>query len=285
MKKSRLAVLLVIVLVTIFTIVGCGKAENQISKEAAQQQADESKLNGTVKLAGATSVQPLAEELATVFMEKNPGISVIVQGGGSSAGVQFVNTGAAQIGTTSRELKAEEKGYGLKENVIAKDGITVIVNTKNQIMDLNDEQIEKIFSGEIKDWSEVGGGKSPITVVIREEGSSTRDVFEDIILDDGNFSASTAVHDSTEGVKSAVGQDENAIGFISLSSIDVSVKALKVNGVEPSEANVIDGLYKISRPILFLTKAESDAATKAFIEFVLSSEGQTIVAKEFVKVK
>ncbi len=280
--KSKLVFLVALTLAVIVALVGCSKAKKKAPGETGEAQ----KVKGTVKVAGSTSIQPLAEELAEKFGEKNPDITVSIQGGGSTAGVESAYKGTAQIGTSSREIKDEEKGYGLKETVIAKDGIAVIVNTSNQVADLTKEQIKKVFTGEINNWSEVGGKKGPITVVVREEGSGTRGAFEDMVLGKGvKIIANAVVQSSTGAVKTAVTKDINAIGFISLGSVDSAVKALKVDGIEPSEATVLDGSYKISRPFLFLTKGEPNSATKAFIDFVLSEEGQKIVSENFVRVK
>lgn len=289
-KKSKLAILMVFVLTTMILAVGCGSKDEKTGENAdqpaAQTSSESSTLSGTVKIAGSTSVQPLAEELADKFMENNPDANISVQGGGSSAGVESASKGTAQIGTSSRELKNEEKGLGLTETVIAKDGIAVIVNSSNNLTDLKIDQIKKIFTGEVKDWSQVGGKKGPITVVIREEGSGTRDAFQELALGkEAKFVGNAVVQNSTGAVKTAVSKDANAIGFISLGSVDGAVKALKVDGVQPTEATVLNGSYKISRPFLFLTKGEPDALTKAFVDFVLGDEGQKIVSEKYIKVK
>lgn len=276
--KSRPVILLAVLLVVMAALIGCAKSGDQANENGEG-------LSGTVKVAGSTSVQPLVDELAEFFMDENPDVNISVQGGGSSAGVEAANTGTAQIGTSSRELKESEKGYGLTETVIAKDGIGVVVNSKNQVADLTLDQIKKIFSGEIKDWSEVGGKQGPITVVVREEGSGTRGAFEEIVLKDARVIPGAIVQNSTGAIKTAVSTNDSAIGFISLGSIDSGVKALKVGGVEPAESTVLDGSYKIARPFLFLTKGETNATTKAFIDFVLSTEGQKIVSENFIKVK
>ena len=282
LRKSKVVVLLVVALLVIVAAVGCGKAE----EKSTTGNDGGGKLQGTVKVAGSTSVQPLAEELADAFMDKNPDVNVSVQGGGSSAGVESAKTGTAQIGTSSRELKAEEKGYGLTETIIAKDGIAVVVNNNNTVEGLTVDQVKKIFTGEIKDWSEVGGKKGAITVVVREEGSGTRGAFEELVLGKGTkFVANAVVQNSTGAVKTAVAKDPNGIGFMSSGSVDKDLKAVKVDGVAPSESTVLDGSYKISRPFLFLTKGTPDPAVKAFIDFVLSDEGQKIVSEKFVKVK
>lgn len=279
-KKSKLVMLMCFVLAVMVFLVGCTKTERN------EDEGKSTKATGTVKVAGSTSVQPLAEELAEAFGNAYPDITVSVQGGGSSAGVESALSGTAQIGTSSRELKDEEKSSGLSETVIAKDGISVVVNSENMVAELTMDNIKKIFSGEVKDWSAIGGKKGPITVVVREEGSGTRGAFEEIVLGKGDKIVSNAVvQNSTGAVKAAVTNDPNAIGFISLGSVDDSVKALKVDGVIPSEATVLDGSYKISRPFLFLTKGEINPAAKAYIDFILSAEGQEIVSEHYIKVK
>lgn len=283
-KRFKLLVLLVAALIITVAVVGCGgKSEEKVNTKEGQNGGE---IKGTVKVAGSTSVQPLTEELAEVFMEKNQDITVSVQGGGSSAGVESANKGTAQIGTSSREIKPEEKGYGLQEIIIAKDGIAVIVNSGNQVTALTKDQIKKIFAGEVTDWSEVGGKNAPITVVVREEGSGTRGAFQEMVLGTGvKFINNAIVQSSTGAIKTSVTKDINAIGFISSGSVDSAVKAVSVDGILPSEATVLDGSYKISRPFLFLTKGEPDPAARAFINYVLSAEGQKIVSEKFVKVK
>ncbi len=277
-KKSKLAVLLVLVLAAAVAA-GCGGPEEKNGENA-------SGVSGTVKVAGSTSVQPLSEELVAAFEEQYSDVTVNVQGGGSSAGVEAANSGTANLGASSRELNGEEKEYGLTETVIARDGIAVVVNTENNVTDLTLEQVKKIFTGEIKNWNEVGGENKPITVIVREAGSGTRGAFEEIVLGgDAKFDANAIIQNSTGAIKKGVISDPNAVGFISLGSVDSAVKAVKVDGVEASAETVINGSYKISRPFLYLTKGEPDAATKVFIDFVLSEEGQQIVAEEFIPVK
>lgn len=283
-RKAKWVVLMALALTVMVAVVGCAKSEEP--KTEGNKTESTEKASGTVKVAGSTSVQPLAEELAQAFGEKNPDIKVDVAGGGSSAGIKAAQDKTANIGTSSRELKEEEKASGLNETVIAKDGIAVVIHANNQVADLTMDQIKKIYTGEIKNWKEVGGKDAPITVVNRDEASGTRGAFEEIVLGkDAKFVSSAVIQNSTGAVRTAVSQDENAIGYISMGSLDNTVKAVKVEGVDGNEANVLNGSYKISRPFLFLTAGTPDAATQAFIDFVLSSEGQKIVGEEFVPVK
>ena len=216
-------------------------------------------------------------------MTKNPDVKIDVQGGGSGVGVKSAADGVANIGMASRELKAEEASLGLTATVIAKDGIAVIANSANQVADLKIADIKKIFTGEVTNWKELGGADAPIVVINREEGSGTRDAFQELALGkEAKFVDSAAIQNSTGAVRTAVASDPNAVGFISMGSLDETVKALKVDGVDPAEASVLDGSYKISRPFNFLTKGPATDLSKAFIDWILSDEGQAIVGEEFV---
>jgi len=235
-----------------------------------------------IDIVGSTSVQPVAEKLAAEYMKKHPDVKINVQGGGSSVGITQAQQGTADIGTSSKELKEDEK-KGLQTYLIGKDGIVVIVNKQNNIKGLTTEQVKDIFSGKITNWKEVGGPDAPITVITREEGSGTRKAFEEIVMGkDAKIRKDAIVESSTEAVKQAVKQDQNAIGFISLANLDDSVKALEIDGIIPSEKTVADGSYKLQRPFLFLTKGEPTGVVKDFIDWVLSPEGQAIVKSEKV---
>lgn len=239
-----------------------------------------------ITVAGSTSVQPLSEVLSEEFMAKNPGIKIDVQGGGSAAGIQAVRSGAAQIGASSRELKPEEK-EGIKEFLIAYDGLAIVVNPANSVDSLTLDQVRKIYQGRITNWKEVGGIDKPINVITREAGSGTRGAFEELVMGKDNpISDRAIVQNSTGAVRSAVAADAQAIGYISLANLDNTVKAVKIEGVEATVTNINSGVYKLYRPFLYLTKGEPQGAVKAFLDFVLSPEGQTVVEKEgLVRVK
>lgn len=274
-----------ILLVALLALAGCGKSADQDTDQTGTDDPVAETLSGNIQLAGSTSVQPLAEELAAVFMEKNPDVKIDVQGGGSSAGVKAAAEGVAQIGMASREIKEDEKSLGLTATVIAKDGIAVIVNSGNSVSDLTIDQIKGIFTGEITNWEAVGGSSAPIVVINREEGSGTRDAFQEIVLgSEAQFTESAAIQNSTGAVRTAVSSDANAVGFISMGSMDESVKAAKVDGVDATEENVLSGSYKISRPFNFLFKGEPTELAKAFTDWILGSEGQEVVGEEFIPV-
>lgn len=233
---------------------------------------------GSLTLAGSTSVQPIAELLGEEFEKGHPGVRINVQGGGSSAGIKAAQTGSADIGMSSRELKAEEKG--LFETIIARDGIAIVVHPTNPVTDLSIETVRKVFTGEIKNWKEIGGRDAQITVVNREAGSGTRGAFEEIIMGGRDFVDKIIVQGSTGAVRQTVAGDVNSIGYISLAALSSEVKALKIEGVEPAPEMVKSGVYKISRPFLFLTKSQPEGLAKKFIDFVLSEEGQRICENE-----
>jgi phosphate transport system substrate-binding protein len=239
-----------------------------------------------VVVAGSTSVQPLSEELASAYMDANEGVTIEVQGGGSGQAAVALADGIADIGALSRAVKDEEKETITKEYIIAKDGVAVIVNTDVDVTGLTVEQIRNIFTGEITNWNEVGGADQKITVVSREEGSGTRGAFTELtkvmVKDDAgneidNTSADAIVQPSTGAVLQTVGSTPGSIGYVSMEALDDTVKALAVEGVEISKETVLDGSYVISRPFIYAVTGELSEAAQAFIDFVMSDEGQALI--------
>ncbi|MDI6844765.1 MAG: phosphate ABC transporter substrate-binding protein [Candidatus Saccharicenans sp.] len=232
----------------------------------------------TIVVAGSTSIQPFADKWAEVFMEKRHGVVVDVQGGGSSAGIQAVRTGAADIGMSSRELRDDEKE--LYEIEVARDGLAIIVHPGNPVDSLTIEEVKSIFIGEITTWEKFTGQKKAITVVVREEGSGTRGAFQEMVMGKSRISRKAIVQDSNGTVREIVSRDPNAIGFISLGLVNESVKALALNGVKPTEEAILNREYRLVRPFLFLTKEAPSGLVKEFIDFVLSEEIQELIHKE-----
>lgn len=239
---------------------------------------------GSIIIAGSTSVQPFSEILAEEFMAQYPQARVNVQGGGSSQGIEAVRTGVSEIGASSRELAAEEKGF--HEYLIAKDGIVLVVHPENPVDDLSLSQIQDIFSSRIDNWQEVGGRDSEIVMVSREAGSGTRDGFETLAMDGEPVSDRALIANSTGAIRMIVADDRNAIGYISLAVLDPTVKPLEIDGVKPTAGNILNGKYPISRPFIYLTSDEPTGLAKDFIDFVLSEKGQSILEDEgLVKAK
>jgi phosphate transport system substrate-binding protein len=230
-------------------------------------------------VAGSTSVQPFAEKWAEAYQKAHPGISIHVQGGGSTAGVVAADTGAAQIGMCSRELLPAESAK-LVATVVARDGIAIVVNKANPVAHLRLADVQRIYDKHIARWSELGGADKPITTITREEGSGTRGAFEELVMKGSQIAASALVQDSTGAVRQMVASDPAAIGYISLGLVDDSVKAVTIDGAEPSEATIDAGRYPIVRPFLFVTKGEPRGAAAAFIAWVNGPEGHAITRRE-----
>ena len=224
-------------------------------------------------------MQPFAEMLAEEYGKKYPDRAPVnVQGGGSSAGARAAMSGAAQIGMMSRELASGEESLNYVE--IARDAIALVVHPANPVGELSLDQVRGIFTGEITDWSQVGGPHGRITVVSREEGSGTRGAFDELVLRGAVVSPRAIVQDSNGAVRLTVSQDKMAIGYISLGLVDSSVKAVAVGGVRPTIENARNGAYKLVRPFLFVYKGELSPEAKAFLDFVTGEEGQRILASE-----
>lgn len=231
-----------------------------------------------VIIAGSTSVMPFTEKLAEHFMIDHPLIAVDVQGGGSTAGIQACLNKTVDIGMSSRELKQEEKV--LKEITICRDGISIVVHPMNRINALTLDQVKSIFSGRIKTWSELGWVNRRIDAVTREEGSGTRASFEELVMRGGDIDDGIMVQDSNGSVKEVVATDPYAIGYISLGLVDKRVKPLSVNGVMPTVETIRAKKYRLVRPFVFVTLEEVSDPARAFIQFVLSRDGQNILKKE-----
>jgi len=238
----------------------------------------------TIEVGGSTSVTPLMELLAAEYAKVKPNIKVNINGTGSGDGIN--NTGVLyQIGMSSRELTPVEQGKGLKETVIAIDGIAVIVNKSNTVDNLTLEQIRNIYIGSINNWSQVGGKNAPIAVVSREEGSGTRGAFEEIARFQGKLLANANQLTSTGAILANIAQNPDAIGYISLGSLNDTIKAVSVNGVAATSANVVKGTYKIARPFIVLTGKNIHSESSAFIQWMLSPAGQKVVSKSWIPVK
>lgn len=248
---------------------GCGQKANDSGTTAG----------GTVATDGSTSMEKVIGALGESFMEANKGTTFTYNPTGSGSGIQAVSEGRCDIGLSSRALKDDEKASGLKETIVALDGIAIIVNPQNPVKDLSLEQIAKIYTGEITNWKDVGGEDAEIVLIGREAGSGTRDGFESITKTKDACQYRQELT-STGDVITTVSQNPNAIGYASLAAIKDSVKALTVNGVAPTEATVKDGTYLVQRPFVLVTKegaALSETAQK-FFDFATSADAASIIS-------
>lgn len=226
-------------------------------------------------MAGSTAFQPFAEKLADHYMAAHPDVAITVQGGGSAVGVQSALSGAAQIGMADLVTLPPEAAP-LKSWVVARDGIAVVVNPANGAGKLTLDQVRRIFNGEIRTWKGVGGEDRPISVVSREAGSGTRSSFEQIV---GNLklTADAIVQDSNGTIRETVANDVNAIGYLSHGLLNAKIKAVEVDGYLCTEDAIKAGQYKLVRPIFLLTLGQPTPGCQAFLDFILSEEGQTVI--------
>lgn len=228
-----------------------------------------------VTVAGSTAFQPFAEKLADQFMAAHSSVVITVQGGGSAVGVQSALSGAAQIGMADLVALPEE-ARDLSSFVVAKDGIAVIVHSKNPVDNLSTNQVRDIFNGNIRNWTEVGGADRPITVVSREAGSGTRSSFE-AITGGIRLTRDAIIQDSNGTVRETVANDESTIGYLSHGLLNEKIKAISIDGYPCTDEAILDGKYPLVRPVFFLTKGEPEGEVKAFIDYVLSPEGQRTI--------
>ena len=279
--KKFIALLLAAVLT--LALAACGsKNDTNTDANADNTNNDSTKtaITGTVATDGSTSMEKVIGALSESFMANNADATVTYNPTGSGSGITAVQEGTCDIGLSSRALKDEEKAAGLKETVLAYDGIAIIVHPDNPVNDLTIEQIAQLYTGEITNWKDVGGKDAQVVLIGREAASGTRDGFESITGTKEKCQYRQELT-STGDVITAVSQNPDAIGYASLASIKDSVKALNVDGVTPGEATVKDGSYKVQRPFVLVT-VEGKALTpvaQAFFDYATSSDAAAIIAK------
>ena len=273
MKKLISLVLAALMALTLFA--ACGKT-NDDNKD---NNDDNAEVTGTVSTDGSTSMEKVIMSLGESFEAENKGITVGYNPTGSGSGITAVSEGRCDIGLASRALKDDEKAAGLKETVLALDGIAIIVNPENKVSDLTVEQIAKIYTGEITNWKDVGGDDAEIVLIGREAGSGTRDGFESITGTKDSCKYRQELT-STGDVITTVAGNPNAIGYASLASIKDTVKAISVNGVAPSEATVSDGSYEVQRPFILVTKegVELSKAAQMFFDYATGKDAADIIS-------
>ena len=247
--------------------------------EAKETEAKTADLSGSIALSGSTSMEKMVRALSEAFMEVNPGVTVNTEFVGSGAGIEAVTAGTVDIGNSSRALKDEEKANGVIENIVAIDGIAVVVDPSNEVTALTKDQLIQVYDGTVTNWKDLGGSDMPIVVIGRESGSGTRGAFEELLkLEDKCKYASEL--DNTGAVMAKVAATPGAIGYVSLDVVDDSVKAVSLDGVEPTEENIKAGSYILSRPFVMATKgeiSEQNELVQAWFEYIASAEGQEVI--------
>lgn len=235
-------------------------------------------LEGKLAIAGGTAHIPVMAEAQKRIMTAHPKIEISVEGGGSGQGVKQVTAGLVQIGNTGRALSpAEIEAGGLVSFPFAIDGVAVVVHPDNPIRDLTKQQIQDLFAGKLTNWKDVGAADGPVHLFTREEGSGTRDTFWQLLLGKGEIAASANVLASNGAMKTAIAQDPGAIGYLSIGHLDDSLVGVAVDGAAPTQQNARNGSYQVTRKLYMNTKGAPSGLTKAFIDYVLGSEGAEII--------
>ena len=272
--KKFIAIICSALIITLIAV-GCAKGV------ASNESQNEESLTGTISLAGSTSMEKLCEAMSESFMADNQGITVTVEYVGSGAGIESLSKGSVDIGNSSRNLKPEELSNGCVENVVALDGIAVIVDKNNGVKDISSENLKKLYTGEIKNWKELGGADEAVVVIGREAGSGTRDAFEELLeLKDKCDYAQQL--DSTGAVLAKVASTPGAIGYVSLDVVDESVLSVSIDSVEANEQNILAGKYLLSRPFVMATKGDvssQNELVQKWFEYVNSEKGKEIIKK------
>ncbi len=283
MKKNlEIAILLLTCILLITALTACGSlgGDTQASKQGGKAvTSDVPVLSGTILMSGSTSMEKLANLASEAFMLKYPETTVSAEFIGSGAGVEALLAGTVDIGNASRGLKDTELSSGAVENIVAIDGIAVIADKSNRVASITKDQLINIYKGEITNWKEVGGTDQPIVVIGREAGSGTRGAFEELLKIEELCKYSNEIN-STGGVMAKVASTVGAIGYVSLDVLDDSIRALQLEGVEPTAENIKAGSYFLSRPFVMATRgeiSEQSELVQAFFEYLKSEDGKQLI--------
>jgi len=286
-KKIAVLLSLLLILTSAFTACSKNSDNNGGSKEdtttgdttTGDTTTDTADLSGTITMAGSTSMEKIANAASEAFMIKYPKVTVSAEFIGSGAGIEALLAKTVDIGNSSRELKDTETTAGAVQNVIAIDGIAMILDSANTISDLTKDQLVQIYTGVVKNWSELGGPDEPIVVVGREAGSGTRDAFEELLAIKDLCLYSNEIN-STGGVLAKIASTPGAIGYVSLDVVDDTVKAVSLNSVAANEANIKGGTYLLSRPFVMATMgpiSDQNELVQAFFAYLGSDEGKELI--------
>lgn len=271
----------------------CGSSEPVKPGDDPGKTQKAGALSGAIKITASESVQSLLEELGGAYNKIESGIVLDIQPANSTQAVTAVNEGTSDIGAGSRTLSDEEKNSGLTENIIAYGGITVVVNPGNTVSDLTADQIAKIYKGDIKNWNEVGGPDSEILVINREDGAGIRDDFERTLklqeVKDGQVSSLSRPDalpaDGAGAVKAIVASKDNAIGYVSMTYADDTLKKVSIGGIGCTLETIKDKSYPLSQTFTLITKGQPKPEAKSFVDYILGADGQKTVGGKYAAIK
>lgn len=272
-KKPKFMVITVLCLAALFMLAGCGGNNSADNKTPG--------LSGNITAVGSTAIQPLAEQAATQFMAKNPNVKIVVQGGGSGTGLTQVAQGAADIGN-SDIFAGEKSGIDasqLVDHQVAVVGMAAVVNPAIKIDNLTSQQLVDVFTGKITNWSSVGGPDQKIVLVNRPKASGTRATFKKYALG-GAEEAAGIEEDSSGTVRKIIKETPGAIGYLALSYLDGSVKAVNINGVEPNKDNIVTGKYPVWAYMHCYTKGKPSGAVEAFLSYMMTDDVQKTIVPQ-----
>jgi len=259
-KVSAASLLLLLFL----SVLGCGK-------EAKQE---------TLLIAGSSTMLPYMEKLEEGFKKIHPNILIESDGGGSATGIIAVKRNAIDLATMSREVKREEDDPYIKDYMVAKDALSIVVHPANPVVNINKDQIRDIFTGKINNWRQLGGSDAPIVLVGRKKGSTTRKGMDEMVLGGNDFAKSIANAESATKLAETVAANPNAIGYLALKDLNNSIKSLEINGVAINRESILSGHYPLSRSFYLVIYDKPKAGIQKFLDFVLSKEGQAILEHE-----
>jgi phosphate transport system substrate-binding protein len=242
-------------------------------------------LSGSMKISGSTAVQPAAQAVATSFMKKYPSVRITVVGGGSGVGISDVLAGRVAVGMSSRDLKSTEIQKGAYPTAIARDALTIIVNPANPVKNLTAAQITAIYTGRVTNWKQVGGPNAAIVAVGRSATSGTGEFFKSKFLVGVTQSSRVKTYESNGLVRQAVAGNKYAIGYVSMAYVNATVKPVSIGGVYPSRANALSGKYKYVRKLYLVTKGRPAGLAKSYIDYCLSTTGQSIITRYYLPIR
>jgi phosphate transport system substrate-binding protein len=283
-RSATVAALCLVVAATLLS--GCGSVLDGRADEWNAEQSESvqaATLSGKLTLTGSSTVAPLAAEIAKRFETEHPDVRIDVQTGGSSRGIADAFSGVADLGMASRALKGDEEAQGLIGHRLAVDGVSIIVNSENAIEGLTRQQVVQLFTGEITNWSDLGGSDAEVVVVNKAEGRATLEVFlNHFELKNEQIQADVVVGDNQHGIKTVAG-NPLAIGYVSIGAaqseadLGTPIRLVPVDGVEPTAANVASGKFEVTRPLLIVSKGEPTGLAAAFLEYATSPTVQDLI--------